>query len=1019
MREIAEELDSIPPAQDLTIEHGRKIVANLLANEYKEIGVPRKTPTPYIKPGKIKFKAGYEDVIINVPPRSRPTLEHEQIEEQVRQWAAAGKVEKSNSPFNAPVVVAPKATPPFYRIAIDYRRVNEISEPFKHPMRKLDDMAEEISRKRIKSTMDNDQAYTQIPIWKPHRGRTAFTSRGSKWHFVCFPYGLMISGDVFNDRKSKVLMHKGADVLLWLWVWTYVDDDCIGTDSVIAHIFIVVVIFDRLLIFGVTLRVPKCRWLVLEIKYGGYIIGYHTIRPNPKKAIAIQVFKTPKNMKELRNFLGVCSWTIRRFYPAYADMASQLTTAFRKPNDRRKFETVWSEFQLQKPFQELKKAAATDLVNATFDPKAKDTTLYFDWSRWAICAVLLQKGKIVRVHGKACSDAESRYSPTKGEFLAFAWSQKKNRNYLLSVDRFLAVTDHRPLLGLEKKLDINDLDPMFSVWRIETEQFRSRRTLVYVMGDKQLADPWTRLWPHKKLPSEAMHLTSVCCELKLTDGDFKPDADDHKMFKEVQLRGVKLKFEDDRVKAFIHSQWRTFVPKRNRARLLYNVHVPGHHGLNKMKQLLSSFYIPRKTQLIKDFLRSCSCSCEKSDGNPTMESHKSKLRKTIVARKAFDVVQIDVYDYDGHHYLTGIDVFSNKAFVQRICKIGSGKKNSRHYMNKLFEAYMRMESSFGKIPVTIACDNESTLVQLPHSNKRTSCVDHPQEQGKIERFHKELGKLARIHKKPPDMVVPHYNASLAPSSGGGGDAKAVSHVFSNDAAQDSEETESDASVVDYDGRVLDIGTLVYLRVSNRSRMKKDPFWHRISKVIARVGDKSYLVHHGDGKVTKRHLTKLKIFSLGEDLIRTSLRVNPRVIQDAFDYFDGDYTPVDVELENFQPFPNDLDAKRVWIGYPGLDQMETVAGHIKTGKFEEAYLIAPEAQCEPWYPILDKLKRKHEWFGVDPDEGHGFWISIGDDDGGPHEKVFAPPITWWIIKFTGANVPNSNVVLSRCVFRARV
>ena len=188
LREIAEELDSIPSAQDLTIEHGRKIISNLLANEYKEIGVPRKLPTPYIKPGKIRFKEGYDDVVINVPPRSRPTLEHEQIEQQVKQWAAAGKVEKSNSPFNSPIVVAPKATPPYYRIAIDYRRVNEISEPFKHPMRKLDDMAEEISRKKIKSTMDNDQAYTQIPIWKPHRGRTAFTSRGSKWHFVCFPH---------------------------------------------------------------------------------------------------------------------------------------------------------------------------------------------------------------------------------------------------------------------------------------------------------------------------------------------------------------------------------------------------------------------------------------------------------------------------------------------------------------------------------------------------------------------------------------------------------------------------------------------------------------------------------------------------------------------------------------------------------------------------------------------------------------------------------------------------------------
>ena len=143
-----------------------------------------------------------------------------------------------------------------------------------------------------------------------------------------------------------------------------------------------------------------------------------------------------------------------------------------------------------------------------------------------------------------------------------------------------------------------------------------------------------------------------------------------------------------------------------------------------------------------------------------------------------------------------------------------------------------------------------------------------------------------------------------------------------------------------------------------------------------------------------------------------------MIEDAFDYFHGDHLPVDVELDDFQTFPDDLDSKRVWIGYPGMDQMETVANYIVKGDFEEVYLVAPEARCEPWYPILEGLKRDHEWFGVDPHEDHGFWIPVGDDDDEQREKVFTPPITWWIIKFPGKNVPASNFVFSRCILRAR-
>ena len=75
---------------------------------------------------------------------------------------------------------------------------------------------------------------------------------------------------------------------------------------------------------------------------------------------------------------------------------------------------------------------------------------------------------------------------------------------MLSGDLFCkrehTVLTHRPLhvLGTDQSLDPSEHDPMFTKWRERTEQFRNRRELVCVVGEKNLADDWTRLFPWSK-----------------------------------------------------------------------------------------------------------------------------------------------------------------------------------------------------------------------------------------------------------------------------------------------------------------------------------------------------------------------------------------------------------------------------------------------------------------------------------------------------------------------------------------
>ena len=988
--EIAEILDRLPAEDDLTVEQGRKIINDLLSNEYKIITKPRSTPTPYVEPGRIDPKEGYEDVVVNVPPRSHPSLHWDAIHATIEKWLKTGKMEKSSSPFNSPFVVAPKKTAPFFRIAIDYRRLNSITKPYKFPLRRLDEMCEELSAKRYKSTIDMDQAYTQIPIFKPHRMRTAVTTRKfGKVHFVCFPYGLVISGDIFCERKHKAFSYRGGDVLLWRFVWTYVDDDACGTNSVICHIFIICVVFDRFVVFGFAIQPPKCKFLETVVKYGGYLVGHREVRPNPKKVLAIQVFETPKNMKQLRNFLGICSWTIRRFHPAYAEHASRITTAFRKPNDKKKFSAVWEEQKLMVPFQKLKDAATLDLSNSTFDPDADDTRLYFDWSRWAICCVLMQNAAIVRVYGKACSTSESKCHPTKGEALAFAWAQRKCRRCLLSVKSFVAVTDNRPLMKIEQMLDVSHLDPMFGIWRTETEQYASRRTLVHVMGDKNLADVWTRIWPHKRLDVDV----GFACAVSSDEEFYRPNDEDLVTLSRLEEVGYKVdRSAPAKVRVFIQRSWRIFVPKRSRARLLFNLHLPKHHGENAMKKLLSEYYLPSKSALLKDFLRSCTCSVHKSEGNPLRESARSRgFHRKIEAKSPYDIVQLDVFKFKDVHYLTAIDVCTGFGYCKPICPV---KAPPRTYTWRMQEAYLLITSAFPKPPGMIVCDNENSLTSLPHPNIRSGAVDYPQGQGKVERMHKELQKLCGIHNITPDKAIAFYNADRSPVSGGGG---MVSFDMDPVPAVAEVKADEDEAFVPYDGRVIEPGTLVFLRKPTRAHTKGTPWWHRLSKVISRVGRKSYLVRSAGGRTSKRVISKLKIFSIGEGILKL-LTVNPEAVRRAHEYFSGSESVPDVVLENFQEFiePAEDNAGVVWIGFPGLDQMNAVAGYVRRACYEEAFVIVPDIRCEFWYDVLSKHPHQSEWFAIPPDDDLKLWVSTPPES----DVVHVSSIVWWIVKFHG-------------------
>ena len=63
------------------------------------------------------------------------------------------------------------------------------------------------------------------------------------------------------------------------------------------------------------------------VKYLGHMVGYGSVKPSKTKTQGIQKFPIPRNVRELRRFLGMTGY-YRRFCKNFSGKAAPLTDLF-------------------------------------------------------------------------------------------------------------------------------------------------------------------------------------------------------------------------------------------------------------------------------------------------------------------------------------------------------------------------------------------------------------------------------------------------------------------------------------------------------------------------------------------------------------------------------------------------------------------------------------------------------------------------------------------------------------------
>lgn len=227
-------------------------------------------------------------------------------------------------------------------------------------------------------------------------------------------------------------------------VFGYLDDLIIVSEDFNSHLLVLVRIAEQFKKANLTLNISKSKFCVTEVNYLGYIIGNGGIKTDPEKVESIKNWPTPKNIKQVRGFLGLAGW-YRRFVANFSSIVFPITEVL---STKRKF--CWTP-EAQNSFELIKTllTSAPVLSNPDF---SKKFYLQCDASDFGIGAVLVQfdddgNEKPIAFMSKKLNSAQRNYSVTERECLAALEAIKKFRCYL-ELQEFEVITDHSSLVWL-------------------------------------------------------------------------------------------------------------------------------------------------------------------------------------------------------------------------------------------------------------------------------------------------------------------------------------------------------------------------------------------------------------------------------------------------------------------------------------------------------------------------------------------------------------------------------------------
>ena len=88
-------------------------------------------------------------------------------------------------------------------------------------------------------------------------------------------------------------------------------------------------VLRRLRKAGLMINPDKCHFATQELQFLGHIVGVHGVKPDPEKITKVKEYPRPKNVSEIRKFMGLASY-YRKFIKNFSIIAKPLFNLIQK-----------------------------------------------------------------------------------------------------------------------------------------------------------------------------------------------------------------------------------------------------------------------------------------------------------------------------------------------------------------------------------------------------------------------------------------------------------------------------------------------------------------------------------------------------------------------------------------------------------------------------------------------------------------------------------------------------------------
>jgi len=199
---------------------------------------------------------------------------------------------------------------------MDYCNLNNQTVKNNYPLPLITELINNMGSKKVFTKRDLRWGFNNVRIKEGDEWKRAFTMYVGSFELIVMFFGMTNSPATFQTMMNKILrdlINKGKVV-------AFVDNVLVGTETKEEHNEIIEEILRRLEENNLYIKLEKCMWKAKKIGFLGIIIGLNGIEMKAEKVDGVLSWPQPKNVKDVRKFLGLTNY-YRRFIKDFAQIA--------------------------------------------------------------------------------------------------------------------------------------------------------------------------------------------------------------------------------------------------------------------------------------------------------------------------------------------------------------------------------------------------------------------------------------------------------------------------------------------------------------------------------------------------------------------------------------------------------------------------------------------------------------------------------------------------------------------------